>query len=352
VTGRTARLLAGMLVALTACAPPPSEMAIDRWLRCEECNRGELDSVVAFGSQAVGRLVGALDGPSAAELAWVHQQSVDRYTRLRPAAFGDSSRYLGHYDSNFVASYQAHAAIALGRIGTPEARAALHQAMRNDSVFRHDVLRSLSRAAPIVLAAVDGNNQGAPFDSLVRVNPTVRVADSVTGQPLAGIGVTFMVRSGGGRLAKSGSPADSAVVQRTSGNGLASVRWQVGPGPDSANVLRAESFRQSVTLHATSHGFDRRLAFIAQPANGTEGQPLAPSIRLVLLDAWDQRDTTAIGTAVANIIGTTIGATGQVIAGQVEFPNFVMTGHGTGFRMIVRMLNVTPAISLPFDVGP
>ena len=340
------------LGTIMACAPPPSEMAVNRWLLCEECNRGELDSVVRFGDQAVGQLVRALDGPSASERAWIRQQSADRYAQLQPLAFADSARYVSHYDSNFVASYQAHAATALGVIGTAHARAALHRAMRNDSNYRQDVIRTLSRAAPVRLGVVTGNGQAAPPDSLVRVNPTVRVVDSVTGRPLAAVGVTFTVRLGRGRLGDSVAPADSVVLRRTNGNGLASVRWALGSGPDSANVLNAETFRRSVTLHATSHGPVPRLVFTVQPSSGKVGQPLVPAIRLVILDAWNRRDSTFTGTASANILGTGVATTSPVVAGQVEFSNLIAQSQGAGIQISVEVAGATPAVSQPFDVVP
>jgi hypothetical protein len=49
------------------------EAAVHRWLLCEECVDGELDSVVAFGNRAVPALDAALRGPPR-----------DRYENVRP----------------------------------------------------------------------------------------------------------------------------------------------------------------------------------------------------------------------------------------------------------------------------
>jgi hypothetical protein len=350
--GSIVGLFALGLWAVTACAPPPSQMAVNRWLLCEECNRGELDSVVQFGDGAVGQLANALDGPSTRERAWIHQQSADRYRELNPATIVDSIRYVSHYDSNFVATYQAHAATALGGIGTPYAREALHQAMRNDTSYRQDVIRAFSRAAPVRLGVVTGNGQAAPRDSLVAINPTVRVVDSVTGQPLVGIGMTFTVRLGSGRIGDSVPVADSVVVRRTDGNGVASVPWLLGSGPDSANVLSAETFRRSVTLYATSHGLVPRLVFTVQPGNLTLGQPFAPAVRLVVLDARNRLVTTFTGPATASILGTGVMTTEQVVAGKVELSNLIAQNQGTGFQIRVEVPGATPAESQPFDVAP
>jgi hypothetical protein len=340
---RRSAFLLGILAALTACAAPPSETAARRWLRCEECKRGELDSVVRFGDQAVGVLASALDGPPASERASVRRQSEDRYARLHPAAFS-LTRYVSHYDSNFVAHYQAHAMVALGAIGTPAARAALHQAMQNDSIYRRDVIRALSRAAPIALDTAAGGNQAAPRDSLVRVEPGVRIRDSVSGQPLANILVRFTVDSGGGDVADS--------LRRTGPNGVASVPWTLGPGPDSLNVLRAEAFRRTILFRVTSHGLTPRLVFAAQPVNGTQGQPLLPGIQVLVLDAWDQRDTTFGGTAQARIMGTADTVSGPIVKGAVNFPNLVPSAPGAAVRIRVQAAGATPAVSEPFDVVP
>ena len=55
------RFLALALIgSLAACV---HNRAIDRWLMCDECMEGELDSVVALESGAVERLTNTLGGP-------------------------------------------------------------------------------------------------------------------------------------------------------------------------------------------------------------------------------------------------------------------------------------------------
>lgn len=341
MTRRLAYPLIALLAAVAACGPSPSERAVQRWLRCEECNRGELDSVVQQGDDAVELLVRATNGPPDWMRERVRNQSRDRYARLSPPGMTEVV-YVAHYDSSFVDTYQSHAIISLGLIPTPAARAALHQAMQNDSMYRRGVIYALDRAALIRLTVVAGDSQAAPVDSMVRIDPTVRVTDSVTGQPLPNIRVVFRVDSGGGEVTP-----DS--VRRTGPDGRASVRWSLNTVPDSFNVLSARALRQTVRFDATAHGFTRRIVFLVQPVGGTPAQPLQP-IRVAVVDAWNQRDTTFSGTAVATIIGTAISAAAQVVAGTADF--HLTPIIGSGLRVRVRALGATPALSQPFDVGP
>jgi hypothetical protein len=340
-------VLGAVIMVLAACQPGKNERVVRRWLLCEECTSGELDSVVALGDEAAGPLIQALRGPPESGREHIRRQADERWRRLR-SSLGTMTitqpDFVGHYEANYVAHYQSQAAIALGRVGTPVARAALFSAMRRDSVYRQDVLRSLASAAPLALVSVAGAAQAAPLDSFVRVEPTVLARDSVSGQPVPGLNVAFIVDSGGGRVSHS--------VRRTGPNGRASVRWKLGPGPDSINVLRAMAFRRSARLHATAHGLAPRLVFIVPPSNATRGQRMTPTARVAALDAWDQRDTTLHGTAAARVIGKAFGLTEPFVAGQADFPSFVPTFSGTGFRLMVQVTGATSVVSQPFDVAP
>ena len=343
MTRRRTLAVAGLCVALGACHPTRTERdTVRRWLLCEECNRGELDAVAALKDRVTGMLADALKGPPASGREHVRRQAEERFKRLVSPAF-TLSAYVAHYDSNYVATYQAHAAVALGRIGTPAARAALFTAMQNDSVYRSDVLRAFAVAAPVVLDTAAGASQAAPRDSAVRVDPSASLFDTIANRAVPNIRVAFTVDSGGGKVTDS--------IRRTDGTGVASTHWTLGTGPDSVNVLRATTFRRSVTFRATGHGLTPRLAFAARPANGTEGQPL-PAIKVFVLDAWDQKDTTVSGTAQAVIIGTGASATGPVVKGIVDFPNLVPNTSGAAFQIRVKAVGATPAVSEPFDVAP
>ena len=309
---------------------------------CEECTSGELDSVTALGDDATGALRKALlEGPPSSDREHIRRHAASRYTRLRTPLVSPS-RWVDHYESNYVEHYQSHAATALGRIGTTAARAALLEAMQRETRYGRDARRALARAAPVALSVAAGDSQAAPLDSLVRVDPTVAVQDSATGQPLPNVRVVFRVDSGGGRT-------DS--VRRTGANGLASVHWSLGPGLDSTNVLRAETFRRSVWFRATSHGLTPRLVFTVQPTHGTQGQPLLPGIRLRVVDAWGQQDSTFSGTALASLVGTVIGATSPVVNGEIDFSSLVVPAVGT-FQIRVQLAGATPVVSHVFNVVP
>jgi hypothetical protein len=339
-------LLAGLAVAvavvLATCPGPRERAVIDRWLLCEECTSGELQAVVALGDEATGILRKALlDGPPSSDREHIRRHAASRYTRLRAPSVG-LSRWVDHYESSYVEHYQSHAATALGRIGTQAARAALLEAMQRETRYGRDVRRALANAAPVALSIAAGDGQGAPPDSLVRTDPTVAVRDSATGRPLPNVRVVFSVDSGGGR-------ADS--VRTTGPNGLASVNWSLGPGPDSSNVLRAEAFRRTVRFRATSHGLTPRLVFTVEPAHGMPGQPLQPTVRLRVVDAWDRPDSTLSGSAVASLVGTGIGAASPVVNGEIDFSGLVVPAPGT-YRIRVQLAGATPAVSRLFDIGP
>ena len=345
MSGVRAWLLAGLVVALAvaaSCGRSPEQAVIERWLLCEECTSGELAAVVALGDDATGALRKALlEGPPPSDREHIRRHAASRYARLRTPSVG-LSRWLDHYESSYVEHYQSHAATALGRIGTTAARAALLEAMQDETRYGRDARRALANAAPVALSVVAGDSQGAPRDSFVRVDPTVAVRDSTTGQPVPNVRVVFEVDSGGGR-------ADS--VRTTGANGLASVRWSLGPGADSSNVLRAEAFRRKVRFRATGHGLGPRLVFTVQPTQGTRGRPLLPGVRLSVVDAWGRPDSTISGLAAASVVSTHDRASSPVVNGQIDFSGLVVTVPGT-FRIRLLLAGAAPVLSQPFDVVP
>jgi hypothetical protein len=344
MTGARALAAGGLLVALAACHPTRSEQAIvRRWLLCEECNRGELEAVVALKDHVTGMLAEALKGPSASGREHIRRQAQERFERLASPSF-TSSAYVAHYDSNYVASYQAHAAIALGRIGTSAALAALYGAMQQDSLYGYDVIRAFAAAAPISLDTAAGASQAAPRDSVVRIDPAVLLHDSVTGQAVPNVRVVFTVDSGGGKVTDS--------IARTGANGMASTQWTLGPGPDSVNVLRATAFRRSVMLRAVGHGLTPRLVFAVQPSSVTQGSPIVPAVEVLVLDAWDGRDSSLVGTAEASVIGTAYTVTVPVVKGFIDLSTVAPNVAGAALRLKVALTGATPVVSDPFDVAP
>lgn len=123
---------------------PGVSSRVSHLMECEECNAGELDSVVALGDSAVAELATRLHtGPPAGRVsvyrAFLGEQ-VAAIRRLRSQGPGagspDSVAYVNEFLSNYKATYQMRSARALSLIGGSAARDALHQAtlmpLRND----------------------------------------------------------------------------------------------------------------------------------------------------------------------------------------------------------------------------
>lgn len=335
--------LLGLSVMLTACHPTEAERnTVRRWLLCEECREGELEAVAALGDNVVGALSEALAGPPPSGRQNVSAQAEAMFSRI-PSPLTSQSRYVSRFVENYVAMYQIRSAVALGRIGTPRAHAALLQALQSDSTYRDDVLRQLGAVAQVSLSRFAGEAQSAPLDSFVRVSPTVLVRDSTTGLPLRNVRVTFHIDSGGGRILDS--------VQRTGSNGLASVRWQLGAS-DSVNVLRAAGAGRTVRFHAAGHGFTPRLVFITQPTNGRVGRLLTPPVRIAVVDPWGRRVAAFGGIVEVGITGTLFALVQPLVAGEATITGLVPNHPGTALRLNLRSIGVTPATSEPFDVAP
>lgn len=343
-----AAVLIGVLVTLTACLhPTPEERnTVQRWLLCEECVEGERDSVVALGDNVVKALDEALHGPPASGRANIRKQAEAMFARI-PAPPLPQAAYVEHYVDNYVATYQSRAAIALGLIDTPRARAVLLEAVRNDSAYRDDVQRDLGSSAYLSLTAVDTTPQSAPIDSFVRIKPAVVVSDvrdAAAPHPLGNVRVVFQVESGGGRVFDS--------IQRTRDDGTATVRWQLGPGVDSLNVLRAVAAGQTVRFRATGRVPDLRVVFAVQPSNTPRGEAIAPPVVIAIVDPWDQAASNYNGTAVLNVIGAGISVADTVIGGVATFSDLRVGAPGTGFRLLARVGGAREAVSAPFDILP
>jgi hypothetical protein len=339
--------LVRLLVAaalLTDCHPTRSEQdTIRRWLLCEECREGELRAVVALQDNATGTLGEALKGPPAANRDQVGRQAEAMFARLASPPL-TQPEYVTHYVANYVATYQSRAATALGAIGTSKARAILLDALLTDSLSRPDVLRAIGAAGQFVVATVVSDTQDAPVDSFARINPSVTVRASASGQGRAGVRVLFRVERGGGGLA-----LDS--VQRTDSAGRAEVRWRMGH-LDSLNVIRAEAVGQSIRFFASSHGLTPRVVFAVQPDNGHPLQPILPVVRVAVVDAWGDTAVALNGSAELSVVGTGFSVVRPLSAGVAEFPGLILHLTGTGFRLRVAVAGATPGLSQAFNLVP
>jgi hypothetical protein len=111
--------------------------AIVNYLECDDCEDGELEAVLKLGVVAVPSLAAALNqGPSQTNLEMLRRSLANNFRKLKeyeqthPEAKvpGTEQQYVKTYTDNYVAGYQAKAAIALGSIGGADARRALEEA--------------------------------------------------------------------------------------------------------------------------------------------------------------------------------------------------------------------------------
>lgn len=344
---RHALLPVAMLV-ITACdRPTPAERrTVEEWLLCEECTAGELDSVVALGDRAVPLLERALEGPDQERRVNMQRQARAMWLGMPDtlAALVALETFLARYDSNYVASYQSRAAIALDSLGSREARRILLEALREDEV-RADVRRALGRSVGAQLLRIGGDGQHAPLDSFVKVNPSVLVRDSASGAGLAGVPVRFSVDSGHGHVIDS--------VEVTDTGGRAEVRWRLGPQPqDSVNLLRAVAAGRAVRFHARAHTPELRVVFVVQPRDAKVGQPILPPVRIEVHDAWGALQTQLDTTALVAVAGTSISSAHAVVDGVAHIAGFSLPMPGTDLVLRARVAGAEPAVSAPFDIVP
>lgn len=335
-----------LVLALAACdrLTPPEKETVRRWLLCEECLEGEQDSVLALGERAVGELRGALQGPRLKRQAYIRRQTEAMHARITPGRIGQQA-YVQHFVGNYVATYQSRAALALARLNTPKAHAGLLYALFHEEHYRPDVRRVLGETARITLTPVAGDTQYAPVDSFVKVDPMVLVWDSVRGRPLPNFPVLFRVEAGNGAVIPS--------VRRTNSDGVAAVRWKLGPS-DSLNVLRAVAAGQLVRFSAIGSPLGQRLVFLAQPGNGTAGQPITPTVRIAVQDPWGAPlvNLNESGTLIVSVEGTALASAHDIVDGIAELPGLSFPIAGASLKLRASRMGSKAAISAPFDLAP
>jgi hypothetical protein len=131
-------------VGVLACwsVPDADRRTITAWLTCIECTSGELDRVLARGSDMVPHLERAVEeGPTprddslAARRATQAVQRIQRYRTgkgIRPGTLGstDSARFVQGQHDAFTLSYRLRAAQALQRLDSAAASAAVSEYCR------------------------------------------------------------------------------------------------------------------------------------------------------------------------------------------------------------------------------
>ncbi|HEV8124354.1 MAG TPA: kelch repeat-containing protein [Gemmatimonadales bacterium] len=211
-----------------------------------------------------------------------------------------------------------------GSVQTVEVRAVASDGTKQ--VFGVFTANALA-GAPDTIVINGGDNQSAPVNAAVAIDPSVRLADQY-GNPVPGHSVTFLVLSGGGGI--TGSPALS------NSSGIATVgSWSMGPTAGT-NTLRATAAglpSTPVVFTATGQAVSTpQLAITTQPAvNGQSGVVLNPQPVLQLQDNQGQplHQANVAVTASINSGGGTLGGTVTVntdINGVVTFTNLSISG--------------------------
>lgn len=124
---------------------------------------------------------------------------------------------------------------------------------------------------------VEGDNQSAPVGTNVLVPPAVKVTGDA-GQPLVGIGVTFVVTGGGGSVVDA--------EQTTNSDGIARVgAWTLGATPGTNTLeARAGSIQGSPVVfsaEATSSSGVDHFVFRVQPHDVHKGEMFPVEVAMV-----------------------------------------------------------------------
>jgi hypothetical protein len=333
-----------LVLPLLACAKPDprQERIVERWLLCDECVDGELDSLLALRERGQTAMIQALDGPPKERVENIRLQAEDMYDGI-PNPVTPRQKFVDHYLSNHRAIYQIRAAVALNAFHTATAHAALVEALRHEERFRADVLRRLSQAAGVILSIFEGDSQHAELNFAVRTNPTLLVSDTVAAQAVNNVRVTFHIDSGAGSLSDS--------VRHTAPDGKASTEWKLGPA-DSINTLRAVAAGQVVRFHALGHPRGSRIVFLVQPSSATRGLPMSLPPRIAVQDAWGETLTGFNQNADVSVVPAGGNMMQNITNGEATLSGLTVTQSGTGFRLRVSVINLPPAYSAPFDVAP
>jgi hypothetical protein len=115
-----------------------AQNTIIKWLECIDCHDHELEKVAQLGITAVPSLIATLQqGPSEAQREMMRRRLITLFARLKPSGEGKPNventllepAYVEHYLNGYSHRIRIRAAIALGRIGGSESKAALQSAL-------------------------------------------------------------------------------------------------------------------------------------------------------------------------------------------------------------------------------
>jgi len=194
-----------------------------------------------------------------------------------------------------------------------------------------------SSSVPAKLVKSAGDAQNAQAGTAVAIPPAVKLTDA-SGNPVAGVGVTFQVTGGGGTVAPTTPVATNA-------SGIATATsWTLGAaaGPNqlTASVAAAGVTGNPAVFTATGVvGGANKLVFTVEPVNAAVGAPITPAVQVQVQDAAGNPVTTATNAITlslgTNPTGATLSGTTTVSAvnGTATFPNLTVDRPGTGYTL-------------------
>lgn len=138
-----ARLALASTMILAACGQ--DERRIYEWMTCDECIDSQRPRVAVLRDRAVSDLAVNLLSPPPRRLENARRRIIESY---RPVTVLTEQEYEALMLEAFIARTQIRAAVSLGDIGTPRARAELERALREADTrnYRRDVVRAISVA--------------------------------------------------------------------------------------------------------------------------------------------------------------------------------------------------------------
>jgi hypothetical protein len=197
--------------------------------------------------------------------------------------------------------------------------------------------------AAATVERVSGDGQSAVVGTSVADPLVVRVRDS-GGNPVAGLGVTWLVTAGGGSV----QPQNVSTGQ----DGLASTVWTLGPAPGPNTVTAVVSGVGTVAFNAAGQpGAPPSLSIeTGPPTTAVRGVALsrAPVVQLREPDGSVRplagvRITVGLATAGATLQGTLTRVSGR--EGRAEFPGLVLAGPPGTYALAFSAPGYTGVVS-------
>ena len=214
---------------------------------------------------------------------------------------------------------------------------------------------NISAGPAAAIAAANSMPATTVAGGTVSPAPAVRVTDA-SGNPVAGVNVTFAVAGGAANGSVSGG------TQTTNAAGIAAVgSWTIGTGAGTQYSVTATAAGLSgspVTFSTTATaGTAGKLAITVQPAtSGASGVPLAPQPQVRLLDANDnpvlQPGIPITATIFSGPGGSVNGATVNTNAsGIAVFSALAIVGPSGEYVLNFAGTNISAVTSDPVTIG-